>query len=490
MHEKLYNLMTRRAIIVPSAEIYKQIAGFYDYGPTGFKIKKKIENLWRNTFVKTDNCLEIDGSNILPEKVFQASGHASNFDDPMIECLNCKKRHRADHLIKEKLNIETEGKEIKYMDEIIKENKVKCPYCGGDLNEVKPFSLMFKLEVGSLAGNYAYLRPETAQNIFINFNRIFNSHGAKLPMGIAQVGKAYRNEISPRNALIRTREFTQMEVEMFFDPEGNYNEYYEIVKNLYIPFQSRKMQEEGKKHEEKTIESIMKEEKFHPFVLYYIGKEHLLLRMCGIKEYRMRHLMPEETAHYSAGNYDVEIKTDFGYTEVMSLANRTDYDLTNHSKESGKKMEVIDDSNGRKFIPHVVEPSIGLDRLFWCSLEHAYIEDKERGWDWLDLPPIIAPYDVYVLPLMKKDKLPEKAKEICELLRDFDVYYDQSGTVGKRYAKADEIGVPYCITIDYETFDDESVTVRFRNDGQQIRIKISELKDKLNEWKREGKVTI
>ena len=490
MHEKLYNLMTRRTIIIPSAEIYGQIAGFYEYGPAGFRIKKKIENVWRNLFVKRDNCLEIDGATILPEKVFQASGHTSNFDDPMIECFNCKKRHRADHIIKDKLNIETEGKEIQYMNEIIKENKVKCPACGGELGEVKPFNLMFKLEVGSLAGSYAYLRPETAQNIFINFNRIFNSHGAKLPMGIAQVGKAYRNEISPRNAIIRTREFTQMEVEMFFDPESDLNEYYNKVKEIIIPYHSRKAQEKEKEHEERSIESINKEEKINSLILYYMAKEHILLRTCGIKEYRMRHLTKEETAHYSAGNYDVEIKTDFGFVEVMSLANRTNYDLTKHGEHSGKKFEVLDDATGRKFMPHVIEPSIGLDRLFWCSLEHAYVEDKKRGWDWLDLPPIIAPYDVYVLPLMKRDNLPEKAKEICELLRELDVYYDQSGTVGKRYAKADEIGVPYCVTIDYETFDDESVTVRFRNDGQQMRVKISELKGKIEEWKREGKVTL
>lgn len=490
MHEKLYNLMTRRTFIIPSAEIYGAVAGFYDYGPVGFKIKKKIENLWRNIFVKTDNCLEIDGATILPEKVFQASGHTSNFDDPMIECFSCKRRHRADHIIKDKLKLETDGKGIPYMDKVIKENKIKCPTCGGDLGDVKPFNLMFKLEVGSLAGSYAYLRPETAQNIFINFNRIFNAHGAKLPMGIAQVGRSYRNEISPRNAIIRTREFTQMEIEMFFDPESDLSEFYNKVKDFTLPYHSREMQNNEKEHEEVTIETIYKNENTNPLVLYYMAKEHILLRTCGIKEYRMRHLTPEETAHYSAGNYDVEIKTDFGYVEVISLANRTDYDLKKHGEHSGKKIEVIDDATGRRFTPHVIEPSMGLDRLFWCSLEHAYMEDKERGWDWLDLPPIIAPYDVYVLPLMKKDNLPEKAKEICDLLREFDVYYDQSGTVGKRYAKADEIGVPYCVTIDYDTFDDESVTVRFRNDGQQKRIKIKELKSELEKWKREGKVTL
>ncbi len=482
MHEKLYNVLIKRAFIIPTSEIYNSIAGFYDYGPIGASIKNRIISLWREIFLKEDGFLEIDGSTILPEIALKASGHVDNFNDPLVECLSCKRRFRADHLIKEALQVDASHMSIDELTKTLSESGLQCPECGGKLSEVKPFNMMFSTYVGAVGGTASYMRPETAQNIFMCFNKIFNTYGAKLPMGIGQVGRSYRNEISPRQALIRVREFTQMELEYFFDPD-NEGESLEKVKDTVVPLQTRQQQRDGKDFDPVSLgDAYANGDIPLKTMAYFMAKEKRLLNSVGITNFRMRYLMEDETPHYSGGNYDVEIPTKFGWVEVMSLAYRTNYDLARHKEFSGKNLEVTVES--KKVLPHVIEPSIGLDRLFWCALEHAYVEDKERGWDWLNLPPRIAPYDVYVLPLMKKDGLGEKAMELSkDLMVMFDIYYNESGSIGKRYAKADEIGVPYCITVDYDTLQNNTVTVRFRNDAKQVRVPIDQLCGRLGQWK-------
>lgn len=487
MHEKLYNMLVRRAVILPTSEIYGQLAGFCDYGPVGTAIRQRIIALWREIFLKQDGFLEIDGASILPEQTLKASGHVENFNDPLAECLACKRRFRADHLINEALGIDAAHMSIAEMTETIKQDSIKCPVCGAaKFGEVKPFNMMFRVDVGSVCGQTGYLRPETAQNIFTAFNKIFSTHGAKLPMGIGQVGRAFRNEISPRNAIMRVREFTQMELEYFFDPENDDSHLLEKVKDIIVPLQTRQQQREGRNFELVSLGDAYASGDIPLRALaYFIAKEQQLLNALGITNFRVRHLMEDETPHYSGGNYDVEIPTKFGWVEVISLAYRTNYDLARHKEFSGKNLEVTLDT--KKVLPHVVEPSIGLDRLFWCTLEHAYRSGEDRGWEWLDLPPRVAPYDAYILPLMKKDGLAEKAQEIWNsLVPLMDVYYDQSGSVGKRYAKADEIGVPYCVTIDYTTLEDSTVTVRFRNDTKQVRVPLDQLCALIGKWKYNG----
>lgn len=488
MHEKLYNMLIRRAVIIPTSEIYNPIAGFYDYGPIAVNIKRRIIELWRQIFIKNDGFLEIDGSTVLQEVVLKASGHIDNFNDPMTECTKCHRRYRADHLVEDALGIDASHMSMENLNKIISEKDVRCVACGAKLEEVKPFNLMFETRIGSVDGVTAYLRPETAQNIFMDFSKIFNMFGAKLPMGIGQVGRAYRNEISPRQALIRVREFEQMELEYFFNPEDDDTELLEIVKDIQVPMQTRKMQREGRNFELVSLANAYKDG-YIPVraMAYFMAKERELLNALGITNFRIRHLMEDETPHYSGGNFDIEIATKFGWVEVMSLAYRTNYDLARHSKFSGKNLQVT--INDKKIMPHVIEPSIGLGRLLWCTLEQAYVEDKERGWDWLNLPPKIAPFDAYVFPLMKKENLVLKSKEVCNNLKQvLDISYEQSGSVGKRYAKADEIGVPYCITIDYQTLDDDTVTVRFRNDGRQVRIPLNKVADSIRRWKLNGVV--
>ncbi len=486
MHEKLHKLLIRRAMIIPTSEIYNPVAGFYDYGPIAVNIKRKVVDLWRQIFIEKDGFLEIDGATVLQEIALKASGHVDNFNDPMTECQKCHKRFRVDHLVEDALGIDASHMSISELGKVIAEKNVICPSCGAKLGQVKPFNLMFETQIGPVDGITAYLRPETAQNIFMNFNKIFNAFGAKLPMGIGQVGRAYRNEISPRQSLIRVREFHQMELEYFFDPEEDDSIMLEKAKNVQVPMQTRQMQREGKSFALVTLGDAYKEGYIPAKTMaYFMAKERELLNALGIRDFRIRHLMEDETPHYSGGNFDVEIATKFGWVEVMSLAYRTNYDLVRHSKFSGKNLQVT--VNDKKVMPHVIEPSIGLGRLLWCVLEHAYVEDKERGWDWLNLPPKIAPYDICVLPLMKNSDLVRKAKEICDNLKPLlDVSYEQSGSIGKRYAKADEIGVPYCATVDYQTLEDNTVTIRFRNDGKQIRIPIGNLAENIRRWKLNG----
>jgi len=479
--EEIYNLCLRRGIIFPTAEIYGSLAGFFEYGEIGLRIKKKLINLWKK-FFKEENFVEIEGSIILPKKVVEASGHLERFTDPITRCKKCKKVFRADHLIEEFLKVNVEGKSIRELTEIIKQYKIRCPECSGELEDVIEFNLMFKTFVGSLDASEAYLRPETAQNIFIDFRRIQKTYRKKLPFAIMQVGYSFRNEISPRQFLFRMRAFTQAEIEMFFDPKDekcSIEKYYDVK----IPLITREAQ---RKNEEKiewiSIKELLEKEIIKSkWQAYFLAKEFIFfteILKFPKEKIRFRHMLEEETPFYSAGNFDLEYYFDeIGWKEIVGNAYRTDYDLSTHMKHSGENLMY------ENFIPHVVEPSFGIDRIILAIFFEKLRKDRE--WIWLDLPKEISPYLIAVFPLVRnKDEIIKKAREVYEFLKEYfedDVIFDMSESIGKLYARADEIGIPFCVTIDYQTLQDDTVTIRFRNTKEQIRIKIEEVPQKIRE---------
>ncbi|MEM5879189.1 MAG: glycine--tRNA ligase [Candidatus Aenigmatarchaeota archaeon] len=478
--DKIIQIAKRRGFIFPSSEIYGSLSGFFDYGHVGLLLKRKIENSWREFFVKSEEkFFEIESSLIMHEKVWEASGHLKGFIDPITQCKKCSSFYRADNLIEELSGKFVEGAKPEDLTKTIKENKLKCPRCGGELSEVKIFNLMLSTNVGPASGSTAYLRPETAQGIFVNFKNLLASTRATLPFGVAQVGKSYRNEISPRQWLMRLREFTQMEIEYFFNPSKE-----EVPNESLLETKIRILTREAQKEknpkeiEIKAREAVEKEILPNKIIAYFMAKEFLWYQSLGIPKeaLRFRHMLPEETPHYSKGNFDLEIKFDFGWKEVVGNAYRTDHDLKSHMKHSGEIFEVVDD--GKKLVPHVVEPSFGVERTIYAILLYSFREGRERGWSWFAFPPKIAPFTLGIFPLVSKDGLPEKAKEVyAELKKFFDVFYDESGSIGKRYARADEIGTPYCVTIDYQTLEDETITLRGRDSTKQIRVEKKNLKE-------------
>jgi len=478
--EKIIDIAKKRGFIFQSAEIYGGISGFFDYGPLGTAMKNKIENFWREFFVKSEgNIFEISSRTIAPEPVWQASGHLKDFVDPITQCQSCKSMFRADNLIEELIGKFVEGIKPEELTEIIRENKIKCPKCKGILSDIRIFNLMFKTNVGPVEGTNVYLRPETAQGIFTNFKNILNSTRAKLPFGVAQIGISYRNEISPRQWLIRLREFNQMEIEFFINPKKpEYSNFSKIAKKK-LKVVTREEQKKSGKAVEITAEELIKKQIIpNQWMIYFMLKELEWYQQLGIPldALRHRHMLPEETPHYSKGNFDMEIKYDFGWKEVVGNAYRTDFDLSTHMKHSGKDLTTVED--GEKIICHVIEPSFGLDRTFYAILLHCFVEDKKRGWDWFKFPAKISPFVAAVYPLVSKDGLPEKAKEVFNSLKGcFDVLYDESGSIGKRYARADEVGILGTLTVDYQTLKDNTITLRNRDDMKQIRVEIKDLKN-------------
>ena len=490
---KIQSITLRRGFFIPSSEIYGGLAGFFDYGHLGVMMKNKFIQCWREFFIKSvENIYEIETSIIQPREVFEASGHLKSFVDPITQCEKCKSIFRADHLIEDAINKFVEGLSPEELTKIIKDAGIKCPKCKGKLGDVRLFNLMFKTFVGPLGNKESYLRPETAQGIFVNFKRVLSATRAKLPFGIAQIGKSFRNEISPRHFIVRLRAFNQMEIEYFVHPEKlDECEYFKEVENVKLRILTREAQEKG--GEEIVItakEAVEKNILPNKTFAYFLAKEMIFYQFLGIpfEALRFRHMLPEETPHYSKGNFDLEVKFDFGWKEVVGNAYRTDYDLKNHMKYSGKDLTVTLD-DGSKVIPHVIEPSFGIERSIYAMLLYVLREDKKRGWDWLDLKPKIAPFLAGIFPLVTKDKLPERAREVFNMLKGcYDVFYDDRGSIGKRYARADEIGTPVCITIDYQTLEDDTVTMRDRNTTKQVRVKISELKNRLWKVLQEGKL--
>jgi len=518
LHERIFELALTRSFFIPSNEPYGTVSGFYDYGPVGKLIKSKIEDLWRRRFIRDNGFHEVETSIITPEIVLQASGHASNFADPVVECRVCKARLRGDTLIEEKLKSKGDKHGARWdgkldtIDHVVKEEGITCPKCKGELSPAKMFNLMFKTGIGG-EQETAYARPETAQGIFTAFPRLFRNHGAKLPLAIGQIGKSFRNEISPRKGLVRMREFTQMELEYFFDPQQQSVSGFEMVSGFEIRFGI------DDKIVVKTAQEAVKEGiAANEIMAWFLVKEWEFYKAVGIDENRMwmRVLPKEEAPHYSKGNIDMEVETSYGNIETIGNAYRTDFDVGAHARFSKKDLSVFVQESNKRIIPHVFEVSMGVDRLFFCMLEQCFREkdsgtgnpkpetgnatktgnrEQETGngkdWEWFDFPPAIAPYEVAVFPLMKKDGLAEKAEELAKMLRaEFDVFHQEGGSLGKRYARADEIGVPYALTVDYDTLKDSTVTIRYRNDGKQERIKIEECVAKVKENISKNRVTL
>ncbi len=490
LHERILELALTRSLFFPSNEPYSATAGFYEYGPVGVLIKHKIEGLWRDMFIKSEGFHEVETSIVTPEAILEASGHVASFADPVVECKKCNTRVRADTLVEEKhfrMHGERWDGKLESLDKAVQEQGIKCPKCRGEFGKTFMFNLMFRTGIGG-DQDPAYNRPETAQGIFTAFPRLFKNHGTKLPLAAGQIGRSFRNEISPRQGLVRMREFTQMELEYFFDPEKNEYAGFDAVAKSKM-----RIKTDGKISDMSAKDVMKKGLCPSEIMAYFLVRQWEFYKMIGIEEKRMhfRVLEKNEVPHYSQGNIDMEVDTSFGLIETIGNAYRTDYDLSQHAAKSGKDLKVFVD--GRKIIPHVVEVSMGVDRLFLALLEHCYRpKTKEKDWEWFDFPPVIAPYHVAVFPLMKKDGLDEKAKEITASLREagLDVTYRDSGSIGRRYARADEIGVPLAITVDYDTKEDDTVTIRYRNDGKQERILIEKLEHKIRKNIKEGKVTL
>ncbi|MFH8038624.1 MAG: glycine--tRNA ligase [Candidatus Aenigmatarchaeota archaeon] len=481
--KKLISVLEKRGFVFPAFNIYGGFSGFFDLGPLGIKLKNNIINVFKQIFVENFiyKIYEIETSLITPQIVLKASGHLDRFFDPIVECKKCRSVFRADHLIEEELHVNVEGKNIEEIDKIIKKNNLKCK-CGGEFSDVKEFKLLFKSSSG-LKEEEVYLRPETAQGIFTNFLNVFSSMRAKLPFGIMQIGKSFRNEISPRQFFIRLREFTQMEIEFFINPKKDYNEI-DFVLNKELPIYER---EEQKKNsnlvkrisvEELIRKGIIPNKVFALFLL----KEIEFYKSIGIPEekIRFRHVLEDETPFYSKSNVDLEIKFDFGWKEVVGNAYRTDYDLKRHSDFSKKDIFVVED--GEKIVPHVIEPSFGLDRTLYAVLQNSFVEN-DRGWSYFLFKPKIAPIKVAIFPLVNKDGLPELAQKIYnDLKKEFECVIEFKDSIGKRYARADEIGIPFCITCDYQTLEDNTVTIRNIATTNQERVFINELKETLRKY--------
>lgn len=468
-------LAKRRGFFYPSDEIYGGLSGFYTYGHLGTLMKIKLENLWKKFFLDEDNFFEIDPSVIMSEKVFEASGHLKNFVDPIVKCIKCGTYHRADQIVENFLNRTFEGATPNELTQLIKEHKIKCPKCKGSLEEVGILNMMFPLDIGTEKDMKGYLRPETAQGVYVNFLTQFNILRKKIPMGLAIVGRAFRNEISPRQLTTRMREFNQAELQIFFDSEKvNEHERWGEVKNyklIILPVNER----DKKSSVEMTCEELSK--KLPKFYVYYMAKvQRFYLDTLKIpkEKFRFRELSDEEKAFYNKIHWDMELNLESlgGFKEIGGVHYRTDHDLSGHQKVSKQSQEIFFEN--KKFIPHVLELSFGIDRILFSLLDLFYFKEKDKLI--LKLPFCTAPITVSIFPLVNKDGLNEKAREVYEELRkQFDVFFDDSGSIGRMYARSDEAGTPFAITIDYDSMKDDTVTLRHRDTTKQERVKIKDL---------------
>ena len=423
--EKVVSLAKRRGFIFQSSEIYGGLNSCWDYGPLGVELKKNVKNAWwRSMVYERTDMFGLDASILMHPEVWRASGHIEGFSDPLVDCKKCKRRFRQDHL----------------------EDQSKCPECGGELTEARQFNLMFKTFMGPVedTASTVYMRPETAQGIFVNFLNIANTARARVPFGIAQIGKAFRNEITPGNFTFRTREFEQMEIEFFVKP-GTDDEWLQY----------------------------WKEARFNWYLRYGMTEAKL----------RLRQHAKDELAHYAKDCYDIEYEFPFGWSELEGIANRGNFDLSQHATFSKKNLTYFDEAEKTRYVPFVIEPSAGADRSTLAFLVDAYAEEEDRVV--LRFHPKLAPIKAAIFPLMKKEGMPEKAQAIDKLLRPhFPIMYDDTGSIGKRYRRQDEIGTPYCITIDQDTLVDDTVTVRERDSMAQTRIPtaglLQALQDRLN----------
>ncbi len=561
--ERLAELAKRRGFFFQASESYGGVAGFYVYGPQGASLKRNLEDAWRDRYVTREGHMEIDAPTVMPEAVFEASGHLDGFDDMIIECPECGESHRADHLVEDETGIEeAESLPIPEVEAIIADHDLVCPSCGAELTDVpvSEFNLMFGTNIGPGSSAPGYLRPETAQGIFVEFPRLKEYARGKLPFGVAQIGAAYRNEISPRRALIRVREFTQAELEHFIDPETD-EPPLERVEDVELPLYSAADQEsdEGDIEHLTVREAVDENVITSDWVAFYLGLSLGWYERIGVdmERFRFRQHLPGELAHYASDCWDAEAELGGNWVEVTGFAYRSDYDLSKHAAHAdddftvfrqydepisveratvdpdmsylgpefgGAAGDVADalerlagedraafdagevtvevdgesytvpvektgfavrevTESGEHITPHVVEPSFGVGRLLYTVLDHAYREDEVDGEPrtYLELPAELAPTTVGVFPLMAKDGLDDRARDIASDLRaaGLTVAYDDSGAIGRRYRRQDEIGTPYCVTVDYESLDEDTVTLRDRDSTDQVRVPIDDLPERV-----------
>ncbi|MDF2698541.1 MAG: glycine--tRNA ligase [Haloplasmataceae bacterium] len=442
--EKIVNYAKTLGFVYQGSEIYGGLSNTWDYGPLGVELKNNLKKAWWKKFVQESKYnIGLDSAILMNPQTWVASGHIGGFSDPLMDCKECKTRHRADKLIEEHTHNEVNpgGWSNQKMEEYIKEHHIVCPNCGKlNYTEIRQFELMFKTHQGVIQDDKSvvYLRPETAQGIFVNFKNIARTTRKKLPFGVGQIGKSFRNEITPGNFIFRTREFEQMELEFFCEP-GKDLEWYGYWRNYCFNF----------------------------------------VKSLGVKaeNLRLREHEKEELSHYSKGTADIEYLFPFGWGELWGIADRTDYDLTAHSNHSGQKLEYLDPTTNEKYIPYCIEPSVGVERLFLTVFTDAYVEEvleNNETREVLRLHPALAPYKVAVLPLVKK--LEDQSMEVYEkLTKEFMTDYDTTGNIGKRYRRQDAIGTPFCVTIDYDTLNNQTVTIRERDTMAQTRVKIDDL---------------
>ncbi len=531
---EVLNIAKSKGYFWPSYEIYGGVSGFYTLGPMGSMVARDIMELWRSYFLRSHGFFEIDTPDIVPARVLKASGHIDNFKDPMAECRKCGSKYRADHLLKDSGIQVSESASINYMSELLNANKVKCPNCGATDWNVRQFLNMFETNIGPYAEARGYLRPETAQGIFVEFKSLIEMNRGKVPMGIAQIGRGYRNEISPRQSMIRLREFHMMELELFMDPQDEGAP--ALDESIKMPLLHERVIESGEPELLSPSEAYRNGTIKSAWLAYFLQQSFRFLMALGVPASKQRFLekLAGERAHYSAQTFDHEVFfEEMGWTEVAGLAYRTDYDLKSHAKETGQELVAIekravstrkkirlneDEIKGnhkewekiissepesradgvyvagtklspneykiieevereevRKFVPHVVEPSFGLDRLLLTTVYFAY--GKKENRNIISLPHELLRNVVAVLPLVAKDDMVRKALEIKGMLdgSGYFVIFDEKGYIGKRYARLDEAGVPRAITVDGQTLEDGTVTVRDRDTWNQERVKVEDL---------------
>lgn len=557
-YEELVALARRRGFFWQSYEIYGGVSGFIDLGPLGAELKRNIEDKWRKWFIHRhqDFIFEIETPIIGPSIVFEASGHVESFTDPVVECRECHKIYRADHLIEEYLKVRVEGYTSESLTRIVKDKNLKCPSCGGELGEVRTFNLLFKTSIGPYRENLGYIRPETAQGMFTAFKRVYEALRGKMPIGIAQIGRVGRNEISPRQGMVRLREFTIMEVELFFDPEDPDCPLLRGVEEEELTILTGESKKRGGRPVKvKVREAVDEKIIINEWLAYFMSLSKKFVEELGVpaSNQMFEEKLPEERAHYSSQTFDQLVKVDrWGWIEVSGHSYRGDYDLSRHMRFSGRDLTVYkrfkeavknykislkvealkeylkedaekvlrefsnsdrnalvreflekktitlaghsldekfvsiveEDVLGKKYIPHVIEPSFGAERLTYVTLEYAL--KKREGRTVLSLPVDVAPVKVAVFPLVSREPLTTIALKVKSVLqeRGLKVIYDDSGSIGRRYARADEIGVPICITVDYNTPNDSTVTLRSRDTWLQVRTKISKAVEELPKYFR------
>lgn len=450
--DKIVALCKRRGFVYPGSDLYGGLANTWDYGPLGVELKNNIKRLWWRTFVHLRrDMVGLDAGILMHPKVWEASGHVVNFNDPLVDCKTCKSRFRADHLVEERLGLNAEGKTPDELSVIIREANLACPHCGNrTLTDARQFNMMFSTTIGPVSetGTKVYLRPETAQAMFVQFKNLVATSRVQLPFGVGQIGKAFRNEITPGNFIFRDIEFEQMEIEYFVKPDNApaaFDEWLEAMRGWVG--------------------------------LLGLNPEHV----------RIREHSKEELSHYSSRTLDFEylFPDPMGWKELYGLANRTDFDLTQHQDASGEDLRYFEQATGERFLPYVIEPTFGVDRTILVTLLDAYDEEatvdvngKEETRTVLRLAPKIAPYKAAILPLMKKPELAEPARAIFDQIvneTDWLIDYDETANIGKRYRRQDEIGTPFCFTFDYESIDDNCVTVRDRDTMAQSRLPIADI---------------